>query len=464
MLNSETTAPKGVDTLYFTIWRWHFYAGLYVIPFLIMLSVTGILMVWFTAVAPEYGERLLVAPQTSLLSVADQAAAALARHPDGKIGQYIAPYAPNTPAMFRIDLEGGAQMVALNPYSGEVLQDSVNGKTWNAWISDLHGELLIGMVGDRMVEIAASLALMLVVTGLYLNWPRNGAGWRSMVLLDLTEKGRAWWKSLHSVTGFWGSVVLVLFLISGLAWSGVWGEKLVQAWSTFPAEKWDNVPLSDETHASMDMTAAKTVPWALEQTLMPKSGSAVGVAGVPDGVAVGLQSIAALGRTLGLKGRFQVAAPADTAGVWTISQDSMSYDSANPIADRTVHVDQYTGKILASVGFADYSLAGKSMAVGIALHEGQLGLWNVVLNVGFCLLVIFICVSGTILWWKRRPAAAGRLAAPPKPVAMPTRHGVIAITAALSVAFPMLGATLLAVFAFDFIVARCLPGLKRVLS
>lgn len=38
-------APSGVNKLYFAAWRWHFYAGLYVIPFLIMLAVTGALMV-----------------------------------------------------------------------------------------------------------------------------------------------------------------------------------------------------------------------------------------------------------------------------------------------------------------------------------------------------------------------------------------------------------------------------------
>ena len=27
--------------LYRTIWRWHFYAGLFVLPFILILSVTG---------------------------------------------------------------------------------------------------------------------------------------------------------------------------------------------------------------------------------------------------------------------------------------------------------------------------------------------------------------------------------------------------------------------------------------
>jgi hypothetical protein len=37
----------------------------------------------------------------------------------------------------------------------------------------------------------------------------------------------------------------------------------VQAWNTFPAEKWDAVPLSDATHAEMNHGAAKEVPWTL---------------------------------------------------------------------------------------------------------------------------------------------------------------------------------------------------------
>ena len=210
------------------------------------------------------------------------------------------------------------------------------------------------------------------VTGVYLAWPRNGATFRQMFVPDLSGKGRGWWKSLHLVIGSWTAIIMAAFLVTGLAWAGIWGNQ-VQAWSTFPAEKWDNVPLSDKAHASMNHGATKEVPWTLEQTLMPGSGSAAGLKGLPEGIPVNAQSLAALGRAIGFEGRFQIAAPADEGGVWTLSQDSMSYDSTNPTADRTVHVDQYTGRILADVKFADYPFFGKVMAVGIALHEGQLG-------------------------------------------------------------------------------------------
>ena len=147
-----------------------------------------------------------------------------------------------------------------------------------------------------------------------------------------------------------------------------------------------------------------------------------------------------------------------------MAQDSMSYDSPDPMSDRTVHVDQYTGRILADVRFADYSVAGKAMAVGIALHEGQTGLWNVILNGLFCLAVVLLCVSGIVMWWLRRPAKAMRLAAPPRPQAVPLARGVMLIALLLSMAFPMLGLTLLAVITVDLVILSALPGLKRALS
>ncbi len=50
------------------------------------------------------------------------------------------------------------------------------------------------------------------------------------------------------------------------------------------------------------------------------------------------------------------------------------------------------------------------MAVGIALHEGQMGWWNILFNFIFCLSVILVSISGVVMWWKRRPA--GRIGSP----------------------------------------------------
>ena len=454
------------NKLYFAVWRWHFYAGLFVIPFIVLLSVTGIIMVWFSAISPEYGERLHVSAGAEMPITAQAEAAAA--HGGGTVDQYIAPYSAENPALFRVQTEAGARILALDPATGTVLRDTAEGDTWEEWADHLHGELMqVGdakFYGDLLVEIAASVALLLVVTGLYLAWPRGGRGFSSMLVPDLRAQGRAFWKSLHLSIGTWVSVFLIIFLISGLSWAGIWGGKFVQAWSTFPAEKWDAVPLSDATHASMNHTASETVPWALEQTPMPASGSDAGVAGTAEGAPVDLASVTALARELGFDGRFQLAFPADESGVWTISRDSMSNDSPDPTSDRTVHVDRYTGHILADVKFADYSPAGKAMAVGIPFHMGLMGWWNAALNIALCLIFIGLAVSSVIMWVKRRPSGAARLAAPPRPDLVPLTKGVVLIALVMAMAFPVLGLTLLVVLAFDLIVLGAVPPLRRALS
>lgn len=461
------TAPSGVNKLYFAAWRWHFYAGLYVIPFLIMLAVTGALIVWFTAIAPEFGDMIAVAPRGEALSVTRQIDAALAAHPGATADKYITPYDAATPALVRLQDNGTALMLAVNPYTGEILSDRPEAGTWNEWLTNLHGEVLIGGNGgwgDLLIEIAASLGMLMVATGLYLAWPRNGKTFRNMLVPNLAAKGRAFWKSLHMATGTWTSVVLAFFLLSGLAWAGIWGGKFVQPWSTFPAEKWDNVPLSDATHASMNHTAREEVPWTLELAPLPESGSQAGRQILPEGTPLGFETVTAAARALGFGARVQIAAPAEDNGVWTLSRDSMSYDSTEPTADRTVHIDRYTGKVLADVRYEDYPAAGKAMAVGIALHEGQMGLWNVVLNLAFCALIVLMCIGGLVMWWKRRPAGAARLAAPPVPADVPMVKGALLVTLALSLAFPVLGLTLLAVTALDVLVLSPIPALKRLVS
>jgi uncharacterized iron-regulated membrane protein len=466
----DSAPPKDraiAQKFYFAAWRWHFYAGLYVAPFMLMLAVTGMIILWFTTVAPEYGDRIAIPVAEKALSITDQAKAALQSYPEGSIGKYVAPYGPANPALFQVNLDGGNRMIALDPYTGKVVQDRAQDGTWNEFATSIHGELMIGDnggFGDLLIEIAASLGIILLVTGIYLWWPRNRQNWRDVLVLNLAARGRAFWKSLHMTTGFWMSVILLFFLISGLSWAGVWGGKYVQAWSTFPAAKWDNVPLSDKTHAEMNHGALKEVPWALEQTLMPKSDATGVASGLPEGTPVVLESVVALGRAIGFDGRFQVSAPADASGVWTLSRDSMSYDSADPTSDKTVHIDQYTGKVLATVNYEDYSTAGKAMAVGIALHEGQMGWWNIALNALFCLSIILIAVSGVVMWWKRRPSGSFRLGAPPMPDSMPMWKGAVFIMLALSFLFPVAGLTLLAVLALDVIVITNLPRLKALLN
>jgi uncharacterized iron-regulated membrane protein len=137
---------------------------------------------------------------------------------------------------------------------------------------------------------------------------------------------------------------------------------------------------------------------------MPESGSLAGTAAVTGPVTI--DSVTAFAATLGFDRRYQLNLPGDEKGVWTIGHDSMSNDGPSPSADRTIHIDQYTGNVLADVRYADYSVYAKAMAWGIAFHEGDLGAWNLALNTLFCLSLVLVSVSGVVMWVKRRPSGA----------------------------------------------------------
>ena len=460
----RTASSPSANAFYLAAWRWHFYAGLFVVPFLLVLAITGLIMLYFNSVETRFGERHFVDPAGDPLPITVQAEAATELFPGGTLKQYIAPPAPDRAGLFSIDIDEKNMVVAVDPYTAQTFGSVEKDSTWFYFANSIHGTLLIGDLGDRLMEIAAGLGVILLVTGLYLWWPRSGKGLGRALVPDLAAKGRSFWKELHVTTGACISLVLLFFLISGLAWTGIWGGQFVQAWSTFPAEKWDNVPLSDDTHATMNHGAMHEVPWGLEQTRLPMSTL---VAAGDDHVASSsftLDDVVALARDIGFDEQFRVNVPGDPTGVYTISADSMDGDTTDPTGDRTVHVDQYSGAVLAEVGFADYGLAAKSMAVGIALHQGDMGLWNTVLNTIFGLSIAFLCISGVVMWWKRRPSGALRLAPPPLPVDLPLWKGAVFIALLLSLAFPLVGLTLLAAMALDLLILARIPVLRRAFS
>src|SRR5689334_23442602 len=63
-LPQESAAPSSPSAyLYRAIWRWHFYAGLLVLPFLVSLAVTGSLYLFKDEInAIIYAQELYVAP------------------------------------------------------------------------------------------------------------------------------------------------------------------------------------------------------------------------------------------------------------------------------------------------------------------------------------------------------------------------------------------------------------------
>ena len=73
----------------------------------------------------------------------------------------------------------------------------------------------------------------------------------------------------------------------------------------------------------------------------------------------------------------------------------------------------------------------------------------VALNALFCLMVIFACVSGVVMWWMRRPA--GRMGVPAYPRDFRLGFGMAAIALAVGIAFPLGGVAILVLAIIDFL-------------
>lgn len=448
-ITSPADGAVASSRLYRAVWRWHFYAGLFVVPFLLMLALTGGYMMLYSKLSNEMGWVPSVHDTGHPLPVSAQGKAALAALPGGTLATYIAPETLDRPAFFELSKDGAYYSVAVDPFTAKVLDSHDESTTTRALAERIHGTFLLGTFGDRLIEVAASLSIIMVVTGVVLWWPR-GESLLAALVPKAGLSGRASWRDLHKTFGAWIAFFLILFMLSGLAWTGVWGDQYVKPWSSFPANKWDNVPLSDVTHASLNHDIMHEVPWTLEATQLPASGSNAGTPAVAEPVV--LDTVVQWAAQNGFHNQFKVAIPGDEKGVFTVSYDGRNEDSVTPSHDRFVHIDQYTGNILADVRFGQYPFVGKLMAWGIALHKGMAGVWNLVFNLVYLGLVIFSCVSGVVMWWKRRPV--GQLAAPRYPRDYRVPVSALGVGAVLSALFPLGGLAVVLFAIIDFFLPK----------
>ncbi len=155
---------------------------------------------------------------------------------------------------------------------------------------------------------------------------------------------------------------------------------------------------------------------------------------------------------------YSITPPAGASGVYTIA---ISAD--DPRNDATLHIDQYSGKVLADVRWQDYGPVAKTVETGVMLHMGKLYGWpHQLAMLLICLLVLLSSVSGLWIWWSRRPS--GRLAAPPLPASLPPMRGAIALLILLGICFPLVGGSMLVIWLLDSLLfaRRRAPRLARV--
>ncbi|CAB3796385.1 PepSY-associated TM helix domain-containing protein [Pararobbsia alpina] len=461
-------ASHAASSSYRTLWRWHFYAGLFVMPFLVILAFTGTLYCFQPQIEPLlYKHRLVVEPQ-AVPRLTEDALLARARAvmPAGSLATTAAiTQEPTRSAEFVFRLpDGEKQSVYLNPYTGEVLGTLSVDHRFMQVVRMLHRKLLLGKPGELLMELAACWTLVMIGTGLALWWPNEGTSLRNAIWPRLALSGRAFWKNLHAVMGIWLAVGALSFVLTGLPWSGSWGKQFKAlatsanlgapkgAWgglslrSTLPGGDARRVSTDAAHHPSnrdsmpgmiMDDLPLPTTPWAVGDLPVPNSRSDAADRRLT------LGSVVARVRSLGVASGYEIVLPASATGVYTVS-----YFPADPKLERTIYIDQYRGAVLKDIRYGDYGAVSKAVSYGTSLHMGRFfGLANQVLCALISLGLAGMAVTGCVMWWKRRPARS--LGAPARARAAPPMRCWKAGLVLLGIVFPLMGTSMLAIWLAD---------------
>jgi len=189
------------------------------------------------------------------------------------------------------------------------------------------------------------------------------------------------------------------------------------------------------------MPSSQPVPESHDHSAMNHGGEHDGM--VMASHRIPLQRVVEIATERRVHPGYSITPPAGDTGVYTIA-----LFADDPRNDATLHIDQYSGKVLADVRWQDYGPVAKTVETGVMLHTGKLYGWpHQLVMLLICLMVLASSVSGLWIWWSRRPR--GRLAAPPLPAKLPPMRGAIAVLVLLGICFPLVGASMLVIWLLD---------------
>ncbi|WP_456270976.1 PepSY-associated TM helix domain-containing protein [Bacillus sp. AK031] len=450
----EKPKRKVQTDIYRAVWRWHFYAGILFAPFLIILAFSGAVYLFKPQIESMlYKDLYYVQDSGDSLKVSKQIEKVQEEYPGGIITSYKVSDDPSRTTEIGLMENSVMSTVYVNPYSGQIHGSMENSEKFTEIFKKLHSELIIGgTFANRLVELAACWCIILLVTGLYIWWPRNKASIWGTVLPRFKSRGRTFWRDMHAVPAFWLSLFIVILIATGLPWSGVMGEQInrlaASTNSGYPAFAFAFGPKPESVVTAKDV--AEDVPWASENLEVPASGTGV--------QQLALDEVSSIAAAESINKPYTVSMPQGEKGVYTIATSH-----TKPGDNATLHVDQFSGEVLTDVRFSDYGLMAKAITMGIALHEGRLfGLANQIIGLVVCLGLIGFIVSSLMMWKKRKPQ--GKLGSSPKPKDKRITRTVFIIMLVLGVIMPLVGLSIVIIFVLDRFVFTKIKPLQNWLN
>jgi len=443
--------------LYQLLRRLHFYAGIFVGPFILIAALSGALYAMTPQIEQALYAKELHAPLAQdYLPLSQQVQAANDYLGLGQSPLAVRP-APNPGDTTRVMYLGEglgpseSRAIFIDPATAEVRGDlTVYGTSGSlplrTWIDQVHRNLHLGEAGRLYSELAASWLGIIAVAGLGLWIMRATRSKQKKNLSRPGHKAQGFRRlaNLHTSLGLWVLLGAVFLSATGITWSTYGGANVGKlraalSWQT-PAV---NTSLADQP---MDMTGEHAehhhhAMGMMDHSVDPIMFDHVLTAAKDENIDTGL---------------LEIKPPAAADQAWVVQEIKRSF----PTQIDQVAIDGNSLNVVDRNDFADYGLAAKLSRWGIDAHMGTLfGLPNQILLLALALSIAAMVVLGYLMWWKRRPtkienrrmgnlpARGGFVRAPWWGCAL-----VVIIALVLGAFLPLLGTSLALFLVVDFLV------------
>ena len=487
--SSPRTKQEGQSRRWRSVWRLHFYSGIFAMPFIVLMAVSG-LVILYTQPLQNLTEGNLrkVSVGATTTSFADQTAAVERAFPNTQVTTLTVGAKASDSSVFQID-DGSTngRQVFVDPYSGEVLGSIKTAGGFIGFANRLHGFLNVNsvkislptvsalwdsgaimrpyVVGDLVLELLGTWSLVLVLSGLFLWRPRRsanrnaipvGQGRRGILRVRVTASGRARWRDLHGVSGLLLFGAMVMTIVSGMAWSTYWGPNFTSLANEVSPNAWTDAPASViGKRGDLDRFGSQ-IPWNTADAPIPASLRLDEVGTVP--APLNLDAVVRIARDEGMKPGFSIAFPANVVDEATKRTTYAPFALSNSWPRKTneaatVYIDQFSGRNLASVTGYGYGSVSYGLDALVSTHMGtQIGMVSRILMTGVCVLALWSVISALAMFTKRRRRGTAGLPRRPTDVRLAKPLGLIAL--ALALVFPLWGASAGVVLGFDRLVVR----------
>lgn len=409
-----------------TFWRWHFYAGLCITPFLLMLSISGILYLFYPEVETNINHEALLGqtnqPTQSLQEGIDDI---LSENPgwhvmkvsflDGDYNTRVSLMGPNDQdKVVYLDHHNHIQ-ASLNPAS-----------LFSNWTRTLHSSLLTNNTWvNYLIEILACWMIFLILTGVILTFMRR---YMTTKKTTIKRKKRA---QLHAVLGTVMALPLLILVLTGLPWAGFVGGKIYGFAMHHEVVGFPHAVGSPPT-------SNNEIPWATRQESTKSTSS---------GETLKIKDVVNIAKENNFTKPYSITVPMDKKGTYVISKSSGSGVTGldvSPFNERTMHIDQFSGMKLAIYDYKDYGWLGKLITIGIPLHEGHLFGWvNKAVNVIVAGSIVVLSIYGIWIYIMRK--LPGKLSAPKAQPYSKYTLIFLLLLIVLGMMLPLFGLTLIAI-------------------